>query len=139
MIEEIITEIKTKLDNNNYECLGLFPEDIQNIGNNFPSYALRFVSQDNYEYDLGRIESTITLQIYVYVQYGDSAILEQDTIEQDIISKLNMIEFCNTRDIRTVLVNRGPIGGSFDPYNEGYYEGNIAVSSVFFEIDVYNG
>ena len=122
---DIINGIKSTLTSLNLTYIGLYPDSMNRIGNNYPAYAIRFSTEDNNndEY-VGVISTSITMSLYIFTKDISDRVLKQNEIEEDILELIYDNPTLDTDCINnTVYINtdRGDYSDNTNSYLAGYY------------------
>lgn len=135
LVRDGIKEILSPISKLTY--LGLFPDGINRLGNNYPSYAIRFTDDSNADDSHTMLLSTnITLQIYLYTKDNKDIVLKQNELEEQIMGYiLNSHTLSSPCIMNTVYtsIERGDRSEVPDNYIAGYYP-NFNLSIISFNI-----
>lgn len=122
---------------NNLRFIGLYPDGINRIGNNYPCYVIRFVNDYNSnDYHTMLLSTDITLQIFLYTKDNNDRVIKQNILQDQIISLLLNQPTLNTSCIMNTIflsIDRGQYSQSVNSYNSGYYP-NFNLSILSFTI-----
>jgi len=132
-ITQIRDAIATKLASTGIKVLGFYPDDIQNIGNHYPSCAIEIGSESDYEPTMATTVSDLQVQIYVYTNTIINKAIELAELQDSILSTLMADPTLNgtAYSVQAESIDRGELATELDYYNIGYSDGlNVGTVSI---------
>lgn len=131
----ILEKIKSLLKSKGF--VGVFPDDVQNIGQNFPAFLIQDGDEEYKTKTGGRIEYTYYISVMLYSNViGQKSILDAQTEVLDaLLDDQTLGGTCVL--IEPLSVEKGEYSDTMNWYNVGIYK-NVKIRKINLQVVVYD-